>query len=193
MGDGLHTGRPVARVHRLHDGLCDVRMACPHHVHGIGPTCPVCCFPQPERTSQLQAPCHKWQTCGCFRTGRHCIGSDPQDLIVVTPGEIGCQLRADGADVEVGPRCSAVEQQQPCALQVLHFWDDLGKFPFNEFLPPHWGAQDGDFLGLLVCPRDCPSKLWRSGPRPLLLLRERRTCLGQHHHDSRCSSFRGAR
>ena len=41
-------------------------------------------------------------------TGRHCIGSDPQqpaeampDLIIVAPGE---QLRADGADVEIGPR-----------------------------------------------------------------------------------------
>ena len=121
--DGLHTGSIVVRVHRLHDGLSDVRMACPHHFHGIGPTCPVCCFPQPERTSQTQSPCHKWQTCGCFRTGRHCIWSDPQqiaetlsDLIVMTSGKIGCQLRADGADVEVSPRCTAIEQQQPCAL-----------------------------------------------------------------------------
>ena len=74
----------------------------------------------------------------------------------MTPGKIGCQLRADGADVEVGPRCTAIEQQQPCALQVLHFGDareqltvvrdDLGKFPFNEFLPPQGGAQNGDSL-----------------------------------------------
>ena len=149
----------------MQDGLRDLGMVCPHHFRGVCPTCPVCCFPQPARASQPQSPCHKWQTCCCFRTGRHCIRSDRQQpaeatpgLIVVTPGEIGCQLGADGADEEIGPRCPAVEQQQPNTLQVLHFWDareqltvvrnGLRKFPFDEFLPPHRGAQDGDSLVL---------------------------------------------
>ena len=68
-----------------------------------------------------------------------------QATLPVTPGKIGCQLRAGGADVEVGPRCTAWEQQQPCALHVLHLGDareqltvvrdDLGKFPLPTGVP----------------------------------------------------------
>ena len=100
------------------------------------PNLPMCCFPQPERTSQPQSPCHKWQTCSCFRTGRHCIWSDLQkiaetlpDLIVVAPGKIGCQ----------GGWCWCGSWPAPgdAREQLTVVRKDLGKFPFNEFLPPH--------------------------------------------------------
>ena len=64
----------------------------------------------------------------------------------MTLGEIGCQLGADGADVEIGPRCPTVEQQQPCTAspallgareQLTVVRNDLRKFPCDEFLPPH--------------------------------------------------------
>ena len=72
-------------------------------------------FPQPERTSQPSPPATSGKLVAAFalaasglilnRLHKHCQ-FDRRDS-----GKIGCQLRADGADVEVGPRCAAREQQ----------------------------------------------------------------------------------